>query len=163
MPKYLLWVWWVSMGLVVLGLFLGGGALVLNRLPWSASPGPVARLGIYLSRNRVQTRDDHPLPELRTLHISEPPDKALAKVAAAMGALGWKEIRASHSDVRAVVVTPLLGFADDLEVTAGPSPGGGSRLSIRSASRVGRADFGANLRHVMDLMAQLDLEPSGQE
>jgi len=163
MPKYLLWVWWVAMGLLVLGLVLGGGALVLNRLPWAASPGPIPRLGIYLSRNRVQTRDDHSLPELRSPHISEPPDKALAKVAMAMGALGWEDIRVGHSDVRAVAVTPLLGFADDLAVTAEPSPGGGSRLSIRSASRVGRADFGANLRHVMDLMAQLDPEPSGRE
>ncbi|MGD8308292.1 MAG: DUF1499 domain-containing protein [Chromatiales bacterium] len=132
----------------------------MNRVPLLASPGPASRLAAYLSRNQVETRDDHPFPELRTPRSDAGPEAMVRQLRSAMEALGWEAVAVDGLRVTGEAVTPLLSFRDDVSVEVSPQPGGGSTLRIRSASRVGRADFGANLRHVLDLRRSLGM-PSG--
>jgi hypothetical protein len=158
MSKSVAWVWWSAVGLVALAVLLSASALLLNRVPLWVPPGPMTRLAVYLGRNQVHTGDDPAFPELRTPVSPLSPDETLVRVAEAMDRLGWKEIHTNGPAVQGVAVTPLLGFCDDVTAVVEPDGAGGSRLTLRSASRIGRADFGANLRHVLDLMDALDLD-----
>ena len=71
--------------------------------------------------------------------------------------------------IEAVAHTLLFRFPDDIVITTGPDPLG-SRLDMRSASRFGRHDLGANaarIREFIDaveealLVAPLEYDPSG--
>ncbi len=59
----------------------------------------------------------------------------------------------SVSTIRAEV--PVVVFTDELVVTI-KDEGGKSRVDVRSASRVGKSDFGENARHVRKFLAALD-------
>jgi uncharacterized protein (DUF1499 family) len=48
----------------------------------------------------------------------------------------------------------LFGFKDDIVVRVTPS-GNGSRVDVRSLSRVGRSDFGVNANRVRKFLRQL--------
>ena len=135
-------------------VFAGVLALLLNRLPWLDPPGPAARLRLYLTTNVAETRLDHVRPELRPLTLPLPERQVREQVLQAIERLGWLEPREANGVLHALVVTPLLRFKDDVEVRFEPAPDG-IRVQVRSASRVGRGDLGANTRHVMDLLAQL--------
>lgn len=152
------WAAGIASALVVIPLGLAVGALALNRVPISAPPGPAARLAFYLSENAVETGDRPRFPELRTPRPEAAPEVVLEQVRAAMERLGWEAVRLDGRRVTAEAVTPLLRFRDDVEVEVRPAAQG-SRVHIRSASRMGRADFGANLRHVLDLRAELGWPP----
>jgi hypothetical protein len=138
----------------VLGLavVLPGAAIVANRVPVLAEPGPGPRLHAYLLRNVAELEPQPRFPELRAPSHPVAPEVLLARAAEAARALGWKEIRADERAGRleAVVATRWLRFRDDVSVWVEPD-GDGARLRARSASRVGRGDLGANLRHLLDL------------
>lgn len=53
------------------------------------------------------------------------------------------------------VEVPVVVFTDDLVVTI-KDERGKSRVDVRSASRVGKSDFGENARHVRKFLAALD-------
>ncbi|MDJ0932355.1 DUF1499 domain-containing protein [Breoghania sp.] len=57
--------------------------------------------------------------------------------------------------IRIETHTPILGFVDDMSVRILPDPIG-ARLDIRSASRVGDHDLGANARRIRDLLTGVD-------
>jgi uncharacterized protein (DUF1499 family) len=53
--------------------------------------------------------------------------------------------------ITAAVQTKWLKFTDDITIRLEPVSAKETRLHIRSASRVGTADFGANLGHILRL------------
>ncbi|MDD3448060.1 MAG: DUF1499 domain-containing protein [Gammaproteobacteria bacterium] len=140
------------------GLLLAAGALLLNRLPWDQPPGTAARLAAYLGGNSAATDPASDFPELRPPRYDIPPEALHAAVVRAVERLGWETSGRDDGKLllAAVVITPLLRFRDDVVIRAERAPGGGSLLTARSASRVGRADFGANTRHLLDLFAAVD-------
>jgi len=85
-----------------------------------------------------------------------PPDRALARAEAAARALGWEIVAAAPAEGRleATATTRWFGFKDDIVVRVTPAPGG-SRVDIRSVSRVGRSDLGANARRIRAFLAAL--------
>jgi uncharacterized protein (DUF1499 family) len=55
------------------------------------------------------------------------------------------------------VEVPVVIFTDDLQVTLKKGAGEGeTEVNVRSASRVGKSDFGENHRHVVKLLEALD-------
>lgn len=144
--------WWLLILLVPPALL--AGALLLNRPPWLAPPGPWSRLALYLTTNVAETRAGHRRPELRPMELPLAGESARERVLEAMRSLGWRNVRAEGPALRAEVVTALLRFTDDVSVRLEPSPQG-VRVQVRSASRVGRGDLAANTRHVRDLYAAL--------
>jgi len=144
--------------LVLVPLVLAVGGLLLNRLPLLDPPGLGTRLRTYLTTNVAETRTDHPFPELRERSFSVPPSELYSKVRDAVVSLGWRVVQEDRQALRleAVVETPLLRFRDDVQIEVRPAAAEESRLRVRSASRVGRGDFGANTRHVLDLYRALD-------
>lgn len=147
--------------LVLVGLpfLLAAGALWLNRAPLLDTPGPLQRIKLYLSTHVAETRVDHERAELRPLLLDLPENKARDLVIQAMRRLCWQQIEARPEVLRAVVVTPLLRFRDDVEVRL-IANSHGVLVHVRSGSRLGRGDFGANTRHILDLYRQLEM-PSG--
>jgi uncharacterized protein (DUF1499 family) len=57
--------------------------------------------------------------------------------------------------IEAVARTPIMGFRDDIVIRLTPT-GQGTRVDMRSASRVGSHDFGANASRVRSLLEDLD-------
>ncbi len=106
----------------------------------------------------VETRDDHSFPELRTRIFQLKPDDLLEYARRACERLGWDDVGVDPQQrkVRAQVRTPLLRFVDDLEARAEPAGPNSAALAVRSSSRIGRGDFGANARHVLDLYETVD-------
>ena len=68
--------------------------------------------------------------------------------------LGWKIVDSNPPNLRvdgvaqieAITRSPVFGFADDIAVRVRPLASQ-TRIDLRSVSRVGRQDFGANARH----------------
>jgi uncharacterized protein (DUF1499 family) len=142
--------------LVLLPMLLLVGGVLGNRLPLLAAPGPLERLRTYMTTNVAQTSPHSRFPELAEPTFAASPDRLFEAVAAAIDALGWE--RASDPGARehrAVVVTPVWRFRDDVTARVVATGTGESRLTLRSASRVGRGDLGANTRHILDLTAEI--------
>ena len=141
--------------LVLLPVLLLASGLLANRVPLMAPPGPLERLRTYLTTNVAETSPQPRFPELAEPHFAASPERLFEAVGAAMDALGWKRtsdpVAGEH---RAVIATPLWRFRDDLTARVAWTDTGGSRLALRSSSRVGRADLGANARHILDLLAE---------
>lgn len=142
----------------VLAAALAVGAVVKNQVPLTDPPGLVKRLTVYLTRNSAHTGPGHPLPELRSRVYALPADRVFELAVQAAEDAGWCIVDrdAAGRGLRAVVSTPWLGFKDDVQVTLGESPERGTGVEVESRSRVGRADFGANIAHIVELYRRLD-------
>lgn len=68
-----------------------------------------------------------------------------------VGSGSGKEATAIH----AIRTTRIFRFEDDVTITIRPI-GKGTLVNVRSASRVGRVDFGQNARNIEELFAALD-------
>jgi hypothetical protein len=103
-------------------------------------------------------------PGLRNLAVPWPPPDAFARVLAVVRRRGWAIAAMDEPGrrVQAVAVTPLLRFRDDVVIEVRPPPPGAAAdaraiIAMRSKSRLGRGDFGANARRIraffLDLLA----------
>lgn len=142
----------------VLVVILACGAIIGNRVPILAPPGPIERLRVYLSTNSARTRPRHEFPELRTRSYQRSRDETFDRIERAITEMGWKLRRSDRSDytIDAVVSTPLLGFKDDVHVVLRSSADKSTLVDVASHSRVGRGDFGANIAHIVALYKALE-------
>lgn len=139
--------------LVALGVVFLIVAVALNRPPLFDAPGFGTRLKTYITTNTAELKVDHVFPELRIRNDARAPGALLAAAREAVQTLGWSlEDDAAAGTLHAVVTTRLWRFKDDVHISV-QSEAGGSVLHVRSQSRVGRGDLGANARHVMDLLS----------
>jgi hypothetical protein len=139
--------------LVLSAVLLVALGLIRNRLAWSDPPGFRERLSIYLNQHVAETADDPILPELKSRISKTAPSVLYETALNAVTDLGW-EIASQDStnhEIHAVVTTSLWKFKDDVTIRLEEAPGGGTRLYVKSKSRVGKGDLGTNLRHVLDL------------
>ena len=144
--------------LIVLAVALMGGAIVKNKVPLAEPPGLFKRLKIYLTSNSARTRAGHELPELRSRTYPLPADRLLPLAAQAVEDAGWRieGKNAGRHRLHAVATTEWLGFKDDLRIALEAAPHGSTLVTIQSRSRIGRADFGANIAHIVALHRRLD-------
>jgi uncharacterized protein (DUF1499 family) len=77
------------------------------------------------------------------------PREAIARAERAARALGWTIVGSDPAQGRleATATTFWFRFTDDIVVRV-RREGAGSRLDVRSKSRVGRGDLGANARRI---------------
>ena len=89
-------------------------------------------------------------PDIAPMLLPVPPRDAFAKAVAAAEVMGWEVVGrdAAAGTIEAVDTTKWFGFKDDIAVRVTPTPEGGSRIDIRSKSRVGRSDIGTNARRI---------------
>ena len=90
------------------------------------------------------------------LRFAAPPDRVFAAVEAAARALGWEIVAALPAEGRleATATTAWFGFKDDVVVRV-RAEGAGSRVDVRSLSRIGVGDLGTNAARVRAFLAQL--------
>jgi uncharacterized protein (DUF1499 family) len=96
-------------------------------------------------------------PDLRPLELLVPPAQAFARARAAAQAFGWEIVGTDEKAgrIEAVATTLWFGFKDDIVIRVAAS-GSGSRIDMRSKSRVGRSDLGANATRIRAFLARLE-------
>jgi uncharacterized protein (DUF1499 family) len=89
-------------------------------------------------------------PDILPIALPVPPREAFAKAVAAAEAMGWEVVGrdSAAGTIEAVDTTKWFGFKDDIAIRVTPTPEGGSRIDIRSKSRVGRGDVGTNAQRI---------------
>ena len=93
-------------------------------------------------------------PKVQPILVDLEPMQAYQLVLRVAKDLGWKIVDANPPNLRvdgvaqieAIARSPVFGFADDIAVRVRPLASQ-TRIDLRSVSRVGRQDFGANARH----------------
>jgi len=102
----------------------------------------------------VASQQKRAYPDVAPLNVPMPPDRAFARVEATARALGWRIVAAAPAEGRleASDTTRWFGFTDDIVVRVRATPQG-SRIDVRSASRLGRSDLGVNARRVRAFLA----------
>jgi uncharacterized protein (DUF1499 family) len=88
-------------------------------------------------------------PDIGPVALSLPPARAMVLAAQAAREMGWRIAADSPAALRieATATTALFGFEDDVVIRVTPSANG-SRIDVRSLSRVGGSDFGANAKRI---------------
>ncbi|MFI5304024.1 MAG: DUF1499 domain-containing protein [Nitrospiria bacterium] len=94
-------------------------------------------------------------PDIKPLFLSIPPDQAFEKALEKANELKWEIVDANAAEKRieATDTTFWFGFKDDIVIRITPS-NGGSRIDLRSVSRVGLSDVGTNALRIRRYLDQ---------
>lgn len=172
------------LGLVVALLFAGGAAAVpLHRLQQARTLPPIndittdpanppAFVAILPLRAGAPVPSAYPgeaaasaqraaYPDVAPIVVAQAPAAAFDAALAAARAMGWTIVAADAAAgrIEATATTPWFGFRDDVVIRVAPDARG-SRIDVRSVSRVGRSDLGANARRVREYAATVAGTPS---
>ncbi len=93
-------------------------------------------------------------PDLGPLLLSVLPDRAFERALTAARGMGWELVASDPAGgrIEATDTTFWFGFKDDVVVRVLPQPTG-SRIDVRSLSRVGGGDLGANAARIRAYLA----------
>lgn len=96
-------------------------------------------------------------PDIQPLRTALPVDRLFEHALAAAREMGWEIVATEPQNgrIEATATTLWYGFKDDVVIRI-RSADGGSRLDIRSKSRVGMSDLGANAARIRDYLAALE-------
>ncbi len=99
-------------------------------------------------------------PDIAPVTLDVPPAAAFDRALAAAKKLGWTIATTDPEAgrIEASEKSRWFGFTDDVVIRVTPN-GSGSRIDVRSSSRVGTGDFGVNAARVRKYLAALR-EPS---
>jgi uncharacterized protein (DUF1499 family) len=123
-----------------------------------------AQLPEALTRNRAHTAPEHPDAHLRGREYPLPPAAvwdAVVAVAARMPPWRVTEVEPERREVRAEAHTRLCRFTDDVVIVVEARGSSRARVDLRSASRIGGADFGTNARRIARFLQILDRHIGG--
>jgi uncharacterized protein (DUF1499 family) len=95
-------------------------------------------------------------PDIRPLDRNEQPDAAFQRALTAARELGWDVVAAVPGEgrIESTDTTIWFGFKDDIVVRVAPVAGG-SRIDVRSVSRLGTSDLGKNAARVRAYLQRL--------
>ena len=113
----------------------------------------------YAEEVAVQQRAGY--PEVLPVFLDVPAGEAYRRAMAVVTARGWQLLandEAAHR-IEATDTTRWFGFKDDVAIRIAAIPDGGSRVDVRSVSRVGRSDLGTNARRIREFLADLQRRP----
>jgi uncharacterized protein (DUF1499 family) len=99
-------------------------------------------------------------PDIVPIVLTLAPADAFKRVDSVAMAMGWDVVARAPADGRleAVDTTDWFGFTDDIVVRIRAEGTTGSRIDIRSKSRLGESDFGANARRIREFMERVRAE-----
>jgi len=98
-------------------------------------------------------------PDISPVVLPVPPAEAFKRVDRVAMAMGWDIVARAPTEgrIEAVDTSDWFGFRDDIVVRI-RADGTGSRIDIRSKSRVGESDLGVNAQRVREFIARLKAE-----
>lgn len=152
--------------LPLFSLFLFACAPLINDVTTTPDDPPSFRRAALLPENRGRDMtypgtniapQRRAYPDLAPLTRNEPPAAAYeAALAAARRMPRWNVIAedATTRVIEAVATTGLLRFKDDVVIEVRPK-GAGSAVHMRSKSRAGKGDLGANAARIRAYFAEL--------
>lgn len=123
-------------------------------------PGDANDLGPVDANERELQAKSYP-DLLRGMMVEKSPQQAFELVHEAIQRLGWsitalrEPTTAGPGRIEAVARTPIMAFRDDVVIRVAATEGE-ARIDVRSASRYGQHDFGANARRIRQLFEQLE-------
>ncbi len=96
-------------------------------------------------------------PGIVPFRLRVPPDRAFEQALTAARRMGWEIVDAKPKDgrIEATDTTFWFGFKDDVVIRITPEPDG-SRIDIRSLSRVGKSDVGTNAKRIQAYFRELE-------
>jgi uncharacterized protein (DUF1499 family) len=85
-------------------------------------------------------------PDIRPIEVGVPPAQAYEYAFDTARRMGWQivDVNREEGRIEATATTRWFGFKDDIVIRIVPTTGQGSRIDIRSVSRVGKSDAGTN-------------------
>ncbi len=95
-------------------------------------------------------------PDIQPLMVTQPPARAVQLAQTAAREMGWDIVAVVPSEgrIEATDTTFYFGFKDDVVIRVRPESAG-SRIDVRSESRVGGGDAGTNARRVRAYLTKL--------
>lgn len=157
-------------------LLSGRRALAINDVTTDTADPPAMVVTLQMRRD-AKTPATYPkdfaaqqrevYPDIRTIALKVPPAEAFRQADKAATALGWDVVARAPSDgktdgrLEAIATSPWFGLRDDIVVRIRPDGSGGnagSKVDIRSKSRVGHADPGVNAQHIRAFAEKLKAE-----
>jgi uncharacterized protein (DUF1499 family) len=95
-------------------------------------------------------------PEIQTFNSPAPPAELFEKAKKVATDMGWQIVAAEPAEgrIEATDTTMWFGFKDDVVIRI-VADGSGSKLDIRSMSRVGKSDLGKNATRIRDFLTRL--------
>jgi uncharacterized protein (DUF1499 family) len=104
----------------------------------------------------VAAQQNKAFPDILPLTLKLPPAPAFDRALATARAMGWDLVASDPASgrIEATATTFWFGFKDDVVIRVTPQPEG-SRIDVRSVSRVGGGDIGANAERIRKYLAAL--------
>lgn len=98
---------------------------------------------------KVASLQHQAYPDIRPVQLAHPPHEAFERALSAARAMGWEVVDANESQgrIEATATTRWFHFKDDVVIRI-TGTNDGSRVDVRSVSRVGRSDLGTNARRI---------------
>jgi uncharacterized protein (DUF1499 family) len=171
---------WRSFLWALIGLIIGAG-LVTVSWNWEQTAGSVPRIHDittdtttppeFVAIARLREKNWNPLqyggpavaeqqheayPDIVPLILPVPPGEAFDRALSVAKNMGWTIVDANKAGgrIEAVATTFWFGFKDDIVIRIELS-GTGSRVDIRSVSRVGVSDLGTNAKRTREFLRQM--------
>ncbi len=155
----------IALGLLILVLgaaSTGGDAPPINDITTDlVNPPAFADATVvpdYRGRDMSYPEDYVPIvrasyPDLEPLRLDQPPDQAFTRALEAARGLGWEIVGEDRATGRfwARDATAIFRFVDDVAVRV-TRDGAGVRIDVRSKSRDGQGDLGANAARIRALL-----------
>lgn len=131
----------------------------LNNPPRFVAISTLRQKGVRYGGAEVAAQQLKAYPDLKTVVLPVPQDQAFKSALLAARELGWDIIAEMPADgvIEATATTRWYGFRDDIVIRIYPA-GERSLLDIRSVSRVGISDVGANAKRIRAFLAEIALQ-----
>jgi uncharacterized protein (DUF1499 family) len=108
---------------------------------------------------KIASQQREAYPDLQPLTLNVPPPQAFDRALATVREMGWELVAADPASgrIEATDTTFWFGFKDDVVIRVRPADGG-SRVDVRSLSRVGGGDAGKNAKRIRSFLDALRVE-----
>jgi uncharacterized protein (DUF1499 family) len=159
----------IVLGLVSVGIFgywleRGFGAPLIHDITTDIANPPTYEAVVPLRGNantldydpQVGAQQQEAYPDIVPLTLPEPPAEAFERALTAAQDLGWQVVSTDRQAARieAIATTFWYGFKDDVVIRL-TSAGAGTRVDVRSVSRLGRNDLETNARRIRRYLTTL--------
>ena len=127
-------------------------AMIVTQQMRRGAPNPATYPG---AGTAVQQRAAY--PDITPIVLNATPAEAFRRVDEVAMSMGWDVVARAPADgrIEAVDTSEWFGLQDDIVVRLRPEGTSGTRIDIRSKSRVGESDFGENARRIREFRDRL--------
>lgn len=129
---------------------------------WPGTPGRLVselQEEAEFDPTKQEDRADAPYPKLDSYITQAPSEAAFEAILTLVRERGWVIVTSEEvaGRIEATETSFWFDFKDDVMIRIQPTEEGGSRIDVRSTSRVGLSDLGANAKRVRNLLDDIEI------